>query len=169
MVDPERQFIEQLMTAAWPFSWQVVFALAATIGYFMWSRLYFRVVDPILRAWFGQALGLTIVWVLRHSARYQTAFESGLARYPRWSWGIAMEHQRTFLRDGAVVLLCCLCVNILSGLWPLAVFMFVALGLRALSYIILLPACIVMVAIYAIFWSGRYEVTGMQQGLHSGS
>jgi cytochrome c oxidase subunit IV len=169
MIDLERQLIEQLITAAWPFSWQVAFALAATIGYFIWSRLYFRVIDPLLRARLGQTLGCTIIWVLRHSANYQTAFESGFARYTRWSWGIAMEHQRSFLRDGAVVLLCFLCVNILSGLWPVAVFMLVALGLRALSYIIFLPSCLVMVTIYAIFWSGRYEVSGMEQAVHTGS
>ncbi|HEX6289554.1 MAG TPA: hypothetical protein VFZ66_10205 [Herpetosiphonaceae bacterium] len=162
MTDAERQFFEQLITAAWPLSWQAAFAIAAVVGYFAWSRLYFRVVDPIVRARVGSALGTRILWVPRHSASYQTAFESGFDRYHYWSWGIEAESERTFLRDGAVALLSFLCVNILAGCWPVAVFLLVALGLEALSYVVFVPACLAILAIYAIFWSGRYEVTGMR-------
>jgi hypothetical protein len=162
MTDIERQFLTGLITAAWPFPWQVMGALTTAIGYFIWSRFYFRVFDRLVRAYVGQVFGTQIIWVLRHSQSYQTSFESGFARYPRWSWGIEREHERTFLRDGAVVVLSFLLVNLLGGLWPVAVFLFMALGLDALSYIIFLPTCIATLAIYGIFWSGRYEVTGMR-------
>jgi hypothetical protein len=163
MTDLERELFMRLITAAWPFSWQVVFALATVIGYFIWSRLYFRVVDPIIRARVGHALGVQIIWVLRHSADYQTAFESGFERYYHWSWGIQAEQQRTLLRDGAVAMLGFLIVSILAGLSPVAVFLFATLGFKVLSAVLFIPACVATLAIYGIFWCGRYEVTGMRQ------
>jgi|GEM_PF-6906969 len=162
MTDPEQQLIAQLITASWPLRWQIIFALAIVGGYFIWSQLYFRVVDPVVRAYISRMLGLQIIWVLRHSSSYPTAFEFGFERYHRWSWGIATESQRTFLRDGMTMMLSLLWVNILAGLWPVAVFLLVSLGLQALSYIVFLPTCVATLAIYAIFWSGRYEVTGMR-------
>lgn len=163
MTDLERSFVESLITAAWPLHWQIIFAVGLVSGYFFWSRLYFQVLDPIVRARVGAVLGLRLIWVLRHTASYQTAFEWGPVRYHRWSWGIALEQQRTFLRDGLVVLLSLVCVNIIAGLWPLAVFLAVALTLKALAYISFFPTCCAMLAIYAIFWSGRYEVAGMRE------
>jgi hypothetical protein len=162
MTDLERQLMEQLISAAWPLPWQITFALTMLIGYFLWSRWYFRVGDGLVRRQLSQVIGTPIQWVLRHSASYPTAFESGFARYQRWSWGIAQERDRTWLRDGTVALLSILVVNVLAGLWPMALFLGVALGLNALSYLIFVPACVIMLAIYAIFWSGQYEVTGMR-------
>ena len=163
MTDLERELLVRLISAAWPFHVQVVFALATVIGYFLWSRLYFRAVDPLVRARVGHALGVHVIWVLRHSADYQTAFESGLERYYQWSWGIEAEHQRTFLRDGAVAILGFLIVSVLAGLTPIAVFLVATLGFNALSGVLFIPACVATLAIYAIFWSGRYEVSGMRQ------
>ncbi|PLS82906.1 MAG: hypothetical protein CYG59_02690 [Chloroflexi bacterium] len=163
MTDLERSLVESLITAASPLYWQLIFAVALVVGYFFWSRLYFQVLDPAVRDRIGAALGLKLIWVLRHSASYQTAFEWGSVRYHRWSWGIALEHQRTFLRDGLVVVLSLVCVNIIAGLWPLAVFLVVALELKALAYVTFFPTCCAMLALYAIFWSGRYEVAGMRE------
>ena len=162
MTDLERQFMERLITAAWPLHLQIAFAVAEVVGYFIWSRLYFRVLDQPLRSQIGRALGVSIIWVLRHSSSYQTPFESGFSRYHRWSWGIEAESERTLLRDGAVAMLSFLCVNVFGGLWPIAIFLFVFLGLDALSYVVFIPVCIAVIAIYSVFWSGRYEVAGMR-------
>ncbi len=162
MTDLERRFLDQLTTAAWPLWFQVAFALVLVAGYLIWSRLYYHVVDQILRIRIGGSLGVDIIWVRRHSRSYPTPFESGWARYQQWSWGIAAEHERTFLRDDLVAALSLLVVNVLAGLWPIAIFLFVFLGLKALSYVVFLPLCVAMLAIYAVFWSGKYEVAGMR-------
>jgi hypothetical protein len=164
MTDLEHQFLKQLITAAWPLYWQIAFALGLMISYYGWSIVFYRLVDASWRSFIGRALGVRLIWVLRHSNSYQTSFELGLipTRYYRWSWGIEMEHQRTFLRDGAVWLLSLLMVNVLSSLWPMAIFYYVFISLQALSYLVFLPTCIAMIIIYAAFWSGRYEVKGMR-------
>ncbi len=163
MTELEQRLVEALITAAWPLHGQVSFVIGIVLGYFIWSRLYFRVIDPGIRTRVGAALGVQLIWVLRHSASYQTAFEWEFARYYRWSWGIAQEQQRTFLCDGAVLVLSLLVVNIVAGLWPIGVFLAVALWLEALSYIVFFPTCCLMLALYAIFWSGRYAVAGMRE------
>ena len=76
--------------------------------------------------------------------------------------GSEEERERAFLRDGLVASLCFVVVNLACGRWPVAIFFVVSLGLRALSPIILIPAIMAMVAIYAVFWTGRYEVAGMR-------
>ena len=162
MTELEHQFIRQLTTAAWPLPWQIAFGVVMVMGYVGWSRLYFRVLDRGVRARIGRVLGVHIRWVQRHSASYQTPFETGFERYHAWSWGIEEERQRTFLRDGLVASLCFVVVNLAFGLWPVAIFFLVSLGLRALSAIILIPAIVAVVAIYAVFWAGRYEVAGMR-------
>lgn len=162
MTEPEQEFLDGLVTAAWPFPWQVAFGVALAAGYFIWSRLYFRALDPALRGRVGRALGARVVWVLRHSGSYPTPLETGFRSYQRWSCGIADESERTLLRDGAVAALSVVCVNLVGGLCPIAVFLFVALELRALSYVVLMPVCLAAIFIYSVFWSGRYEVAGMR-------
>ena len=164
MTDLEHQFLKGLITAAWPLHWQIAFTLGIMIGYYSWSILFYRLIDAFLRSFIGRALGVHLIWVLRHSSSYQTSFELGLipTRYYRWSWGLEMEHQRTFFRDGAVAMLSLLMVNVLSGLWPIAIFYYVFISLKALSYLVFLPTCIAMIIIYSAFWSGRYQVKGMR-------
>jgi len=162
MTELEGQLLDQLITAAWPLRLQVAFAVVLVAGYFLWSRLYYRSVDRRLRSAVGRRLGARIIWVPRHSGSYQTPFETGFARYHRWTWGIEAEHDRTFLRDGLVALLTLVIVNVLGGLWPIAIFLWVFLGLEALAYVVFLPLCVALIAIYSIFWSGRYQVSGMR-------
>lgn len=162
MTELEQEFLQGLVTAAWPFPLQAAFGVALAAGYFLWSRLYFRVLDPALRGRLGRALGARVVWVHRHGGSYPTPLETGFRSYRRWSWGIEEESRRTLLRDGAAAALSFLCVNVAGGLWPIALFLFVALELRALSYVVLMPVCLAALAIYSVFWSGRYEVAGMR-------
>jgi hypothetical protein len=168
MTELEQEFLDGLVTAAWPFPLQVVFGVALAAGYFLWSRLYFRALDPALRGRLGRALGARVVWVHRHSASYPTPLETGFRSYRRWSWGIEEERERTLLRDGAAAALSVVCVNLVGGLWPIAVFLFVALELRALSYVVLMPVCLAALVIYSVFWSGRYEAAGMRTDLPAG-
>lgn len=162
MTDAECALMNGLVTAGWPLAWQIAFGVALLAGYFAWSRIYFRAVDPGLRAWLGRRLGARVVWVQRHGAEYPTPFELTRAQYRRWSWGIEPEAQRTFGRDGAAAVLCILCVNVLGGLWIPAAFLFVFLGLKAISYVVFLPACVGVIGIYSAFWSGKHEVDGMR-------
>ncbi len=94
MTDLERQLLERLIAAAFPLHLQIALALAVVVGYFIWSRIYFRVLDRLLRAQVGRALGVQIIWVLRHSSSYQTPFESGFSRYHCWTWGLNERTER---------------------------------------------------------------------------
>jgi hypothetical protein len=82
--------------------------------------------------------------------------------YRYWSWGIAAPAERTLLRDGLTCLLSVLIVNGAGGLWPFALFLWLFLGLKALSSVVFLPVCWALLVIYAIFWTGRYEIAGMR-------
>ncbi len=55
-----------------------------------------------------------------------------------------------------------LIVNVACGLCPFALFLWVFLGLKALSYVVFLPVCCALLMIYAIFWTGRYAIAGMR-------
>lgn len=160
MTETEQEFLAGLVTAAWPLAVQIAFAVGTIGGYWLWSRLFYAAVDPWLRRWLGGKLGARVVWVLRHSASYQTPLELGLVRQRRfrWTWGIEREDQRTLSRDAAASLLCFLVVNLAAGLWPIALFLLVALQLKALSYVVLVPGTVAAIAIYSIFWTGRYPV-----------
>jgi hypothetical protein len=165
MTELEDKFLQGLITAVWPLYLQVAFAVGISVIYYFWSILFYRVFDVSLRSFIGHALHVRIIWVLRHSSNYhQTQFEFGVTptRYRRWTWGIEMEDKRTFFRDGAVSMLSLLVVNILAGLWPIAVFFYVFISLKALSYVVFLPSCIVLLIIYSTFWAGRHKLKGMQ-------
>lgn len=164
MTDLEREFFARLITAAWPLPMQIAFGVAMIAGYWIWSRLYYTAIDTALRRVAGGVLGARVVWVLRHSAEYQTPFELGLNhnRYFRWTWGIAQPERRTLGRDAAAWLLSFLIVTLLGGLWPVAVFLVVFLVWKALSYVVFLPVCLAVIAIYSLFWAGRHQVAGMR-------
>lgn len=161
MTELEHQLIRQLISAALPFPLQIAVALGLVVGYLSWSGLYFRVLDRRVRTHIGRALGVRVRWVRRGSASYQTPYELDSQRHFRWSWGIEDERQRTLLRDGLVATLCFVVVNLVGGLLPVAIFFLVTLWFRALSAVLLIPAIAAVLAIYTVFWSGRYEVTGM--------
>jgi len=42
---------------------QIAFAILWTIGYVVWSLLYYRVVDPLVRHAAGAVVGVPVVWV----------------------------------------------------------------------------------------------------------
>ena len=160
--DPEQELLRRLVAAGWPLPAQAALGIALVAGYVAWSRAYYRGADPAVRRHLGRRLGAELVWVVRGDGSYATPFAWGAARRPRWSWGIAAEGDRTFARDGVVALLCVLVVNVLAGVVPVALLLYAFAGARVLSYAVFLPACVAMLAIYALRWSGRYEVAGMR-------
>ena len=160
MTDAEATFVTALTDAAWPLPRQVLFAVLFLIGYWMWSRHGYPGADRAVRRSLGRRLGVRVIWVPRSRAEYPTPFQY-IGRYRRWSWGIADERDRTFLADGVVGTASVLVVNVLAGCLPVAVFLYIAIWLRALSYLVFMPACLGAIAIYSIYWSGRYEVAWM--------
>ena len=152
----------RLTEAGLPLAAQVALGVGLVAGYWVWSRAYYRLLDPALRGAVGRMLGVPIAWVLRHDASYETPFEMVRTPYRRWTWGIPDVTRRTFLRDGAVAFLSLLLVNVLAGVWPAALFLYLFLGPQLLSYVVFLPACLAVIGIYSTFWSGRYEVPGMR-------
>lgn len=154
----EEQLLARLVAARWPFAWQVALGAALVAGYWGWSRAFYAIVDPVLRRAAGGLLGAEVVWVRRHSAAYQTPIESGFARWPRWTWGIAAEGSRTVLRDGTALLSCTLLVSVLAGAWLPAALVWTFVGPRLLSYAVFLPACAAVLGLYGAFFTGRYAV-----------
>ena len=162
MTDPEAALLAALTTAAWPLGTQVMFAAGFLLAYWWWSRYGFAGVDRAARAWLGRRLGVTVVWVPRNTVEYQTPFHYR-GRYRRWSWGIAAEGDRTFVADGVVATASLLIVNAVAGALPIGPLLYVSLWLRALSYVVFLPACVVAIAIYSVYWSGHYHVAWMER------
>jgi VIT1/CCC1 family predicted Fe2+/Mn2+ transporter len=164
MTELEHEFLLGLITAAWPLSAQIAFGVALVAGYWAWSRLYYAAIDPALRRLVGRTLGARVVWVRRGSAAYPSLYEFGQGRsvIRRWMWGIEPASERTLRNDAATGTLSFFIVTIIGGLWPIALFFFVFLYLKALSYVVFLPVCLAVLAIYSRFWDGRHEVQGMR-------
>lgn len=160
MTELEHEFLRGLIRAAWPLWAQAAFGVAMVAGYWMWTRVYYAAVDPALRRWLGARLGARVVWVRRGSPEYPDALGHRSRRRFRWSWGI--DGERTLRNDASAATFCFLFVTLLGGLWPVAVFLFVALQLKALSYVVFLPVCLAVIGIYSALWAGRNEVAGMR-------
>ena len=158
MTDAEAQLLAGLVAARLPLPLQLAVGLALTLGYWAWARAFYARVDPALRAAVGRRLGTRVVWVRRNSAAYETPLQIVRVPYARWGWGIAAEGDRTLARDGAVVLGELVLLRVLTGAVPVVAFLFASLSLRLLSYVVFLPACLVVLTLYAVFWTGRSDV-----------
>lgn len=160
MTEAEHQLLQRLVGAAWPLPVQIAFAAAFIVGCAVWPLVYYRALDPTLRALLGRKIGAHVVWVRRHSAEYVTPFESGFARYARWSWGIADPAQRTWHADGITLVASLVVVNILAGMLPFYLLLGVFLGLHGLSYVTFMPCVLAAMLLYSWRWDGRRQVTG---------
>ena len=142
---------------------QVAVALGWLIGDVLWSRWYFRRLDPVLRARLSGWAGGPVVWTYRRGG---TSGGSMSFRLPvsTWSWGIE-DVDRTSLRgtvrDGAVFALYVLAVPVLAGLAPIALLLVLVLVAHALHPLVAYPLLFLLIPVYARYWSGRYEVSGM--------
>ncbi len=141
---------------------QIVFAIGWTMGYVIWSRAYYRILDPYLRRRASELLGVPIVWALRQGTHNRPLGFGPL--YDTWAWYIPDEHARTVAKDTMVYVLWLVAVPVLGGLWPVAVLLLVFLGTSFLSPLVALPLLFAIIPIYSIYWSGRYELAGMERG-----
>ena len=141
---------------------QMVFGLGYVAVYILWSRLYYRLVDPVIRARIGELLGAKIIWVHRRGDPSGSEWNFRL-RYNTWSWAIADERQRGTLKDGLIYVLWLLLVLVVFGLWPFTLFLFVFFGADFLHALVALPLLFITIPIYSIYWAGRYEVAGMRR------
>jgi len=159
MTEAERALIRNLTAAALPLAAQLIVALIYVVLYWCWSRRWYGRVDAAARAWLGRRLSLDVVWVQRHTAEYATPFEFRTGRYRVCTWGVADPHDRTFTHDAIVSLADLLIVRVGAGALPVvALLLTVAAG--ALSYIVLLPTIAAAIAIYGVYWTGRYTPPG---------
>jgi hypothetical protein len=150
---------------------QVALALGWVLGYVLWSRWYFRRLDPRLRARLDRRAGGRVVWTYRRGG---TSGGTLSFRLPvcTWSWGIDDADRsslRGALRDGTVYALYVVTVPVLAGLWPVAVLSVVVFATRLLHPLVAYPLFFVVIPVYARYWSGRYEVRGMRESRTPGA
>lgn len=119
--------------------------LAASIA---WPYLYYRVLDPLLRALLSRRVGAPVIWT-NDARRYLVT-----GRYTRWHWGIAgAPADHVTFAEGLVNAACVAIVNILAGL-VLPAILFLSLGSVGMyAY----PLFFLAIPIYAIYWSGRFR------------
>jgi hypothetical protein len=132
---------------------QLAFAIVWTVGYVVWSLLYYRVLDPPIRRAVGAIVGTRVEWVYRRGSLYASPLSFTLP-YSRWSWGAA---DRPSAKDAIVYVLCIVLVFVLAGAWPVAVLL-AALFSKWLNPFVALPLLFLAIPIYSIWWSGRYDV-----------
>lgn len=162
MDEPERELLANLIRAGWPLGPQVAVGAGIVVGDWLWCRMYFVAVDPVVRAMVGRLVGARVVWVMRDSASYPTPFEWKRSTWHQWTWGVQDEARRTFFRDGAVLLLCGLLVNVLAGAPPVLLVVYLFAWAKLISYAVFFPTVIAAMTLYSIFFSGRREIHGMR-------
>ena len=149
-----------------PIGVQILFGAGYLVGSVVWPRLYYRRLDPVLRRWLGDNLGIRIVWAVRQGGFHRGPLWFG-PLYDTWSWCVEGGERRTILQEVIVYAAWLLLVPVLSGLWPVAVFLLSFLVADFLSILIAYPLLFLTVPIYTRYWSGKYEVPGMQPTLRA--
>ena len=143
---------------------QAAVAVGWLVGYVLWSRWYFRRLDPRLRARLDGWAGGRVVWTYRRGG---TSGSESSFRLPvsTWSWGIDDADRTTLrgaVRDSAVFTLYVVTVPLLAGMWPVALLFVLVFAVHALHPLVAYPLFFLLIPVYARYWSGRYEVPGMQ-------
>lgn len=143
-------------TSGGPLWAQIAFAVAWTVTYALWARVYFRRVDPALRRAVGGWAGEPVHWVLRRGAQRggNTYFSP---RYDTWSWGVAPREGRPLGKDVLLYALSVLVVYVVAGLWPVAVLYGVAFHLPLLSPPFVLLLFFLVIPLSTHFWSARWH------------
>ncbi len=139
----------------------VLAGIGYLVGSMLWPRFYYRRVDPALREWLGNKLGVRVVWAHRKGGLHRGPLWFG-PTYDTWAWSIGGEEEITSAKDGLVYTLWLLLVPVLAGLLPVAVFLIAFLGLGFPSFWVAYPLLFLTIPIYTRYWSGRYEVPGMR-------
>lgn len=117
------------------------FAVAWPAAYFVWTFVYFKLVDPTLR----RVMGADVIWT--YDARQYFA----RGRYRRWHWGIRnAPADEVQFREFVVDMLGVVIVNVIAGAAPVAT-------LFLLPPLAMYVCLFVAIPIYAVWWSGRYR------------
>ena len=140
---------------------QGLVALLWVAAYVIWSRLFYSFIDPALRRRLGAWVNADVVWIHRRGSLYASPASFTLRR-STWSWGLAGDRERAFLRDGLVYAAYVICVPVLAGLWLIAVISYAALWRHALSAIVVLPLFFLIIPLYMRYWGGRRPAPGME-------
>jgi hypothetical protein len=119
--------------------------LAASIA---WPYLFYRAVDPLMRALVTKRVGAPVVWT-NDARRFLVT-----GRYHRWHWGVAgAPSDHVTFAEGMVNAACVVAVNIVAGMILPAV-LFLSLGsVGVYAY----PLLLLAIPIYAIYWSGKFR------------
>ena len=145
---------------------EVVFGAGYLVGSVLWPRLYYGRLDPVVRRWLGDHLGVQIVWAVRQGGFHRGPLWFG-PLYDTWCWCIEGGERRTIIQEVVVNAAWLLLVPVICGLWPVAVFLSAFLIADVLSILIAYPLLFLNIPIYTRYWGGKYEVPGMQPTLRA--
>ena len=140
---------------------QITLGLGYVVGSILWPRFYYPRLDPALRGWLGDKLGVRIVWAIRPGGFNKGPLWFG-PLYDTWAWSIEGGQQRTMLQEALVYTAWVVLVPVLCGLGPVALFLAAFLAAEGPSILVAYPLLFLTIPIYARYWSGKYEVPGMR-------
>ena len=139
---------------------QIAAALLWIGAYVGWSRLYYTIIDPLLRRRLGGWLNADVVWIYRRGSLYASPASFTLHR-STWSWGLGADRERSPGRDAIAYAAYVVCVPVIAGLWLIALLCYAALWRHALSAVVVLPLFFLIIPLYARYWGGRHPAPGM--------
>lgn len=143
--------------AGGPLWMQVAFAAGWIAGYVLWTRVYFRVVDPALRAALAAWAGEPVQWVLRRGTLGGGNLYFGL-RYDTWSWGLAPRDDVPFVKDGMLYVMSVVVVYVVAATWPVAVLYWASFVGGLLSPPFVMVLFFLLIPLYRRWWSGGRRV-----------
>ena len=139
---------------------QAVAALLWVAAYVIWARVFYAVIDPMLRAQLGKRVNAEVIWLYRRGSLYASPSSFTLRR-STWSWGLAGDRENAPLRDGLVYAAYVICVPVIAGLWLIALLSYAALWRHMLSAVVVLPLFFLIIPLYMRYWGGQRPAPGM--------
>jgi hypothetical protein len=80
---------------------QAVAALLWVAAYVIWARVFYAVIDPMLRAQLGKRVNAEVIWLYRRGSLYASPSSFTLRR-STWSWGLAGDRENAAARRARV-------------------------------------------------------------------
>ena len=136
-----------------PLALYAALGVAWVAGYVLWSRAYWRAVDPWARRRVGARLGVRVVWEYRER-NSQRAFDFR-PRWGGWQWGIAGGPDGAFLKAVAVRLVN-LALTFTGGLLPIALLLYATAWARVVPALVAYPLFFLIAPLYVRYWHGDY-------------
>ena len=138
---------------------QIAAALSWIAAYMIWARVFYAVIDPMLRRRLGAWVNADVIWLYRRGSLYASPSSFRLRR-STWSWGLGADRENAPLRDGIVYVAYVICVPVIAGLWLIALLSYFALWRHALSAVVVLPLFFLIIPLYMRYWSGQHSAPG---------